>query len=78
MNPDPADAGRPPGGSERQPLDPLGDLNRAERRVTPAAPEDAAAPGLPGIHRWRGVYLLVLGSFLLWVVLLAVFGRIFA
>ena len=28
------------------------------------------ATGLPWLRTWRGVYLLVLGSFVLWVVLL--------
>jgi hypothetical protein len=35
-------------------------------------------PGLPGLHTWRAVYALVLGCFVLWVVLLAIFSRIFA
>ncbi len=26
--------------------------------------------GLPGLRTWRGVYLLVFGSFILWVLLL--------
>ena len=31
-------------------------------------------PGLPWLHRWRAVYLFVLGCFALWVALLVVFG----
>jgi hypothetical protein len=32
--------------------------------------EDPTATGLPVFHTWRGVYLFVLGSFVLWVALL--------
>jgi hypothetical protein len=39
---------------------------------------DAELPGLPGFHAWGGVYLFVFGWFVLVVVLLAVFGRIFS
>jgi hypothetical protein len=39
---------------------------------------DAEPPGLPGFHAWGGVYLFVFGWFVLVVVLLAVFGRIFS
>ena len=39
---------------------------------------DAEPPGLPGFRSWRGVYLFVLGWFVLVVVLLAVFSRIFS
>jgi hypothetical protein len=28
------------------------------------------ATGLPGLASWRGVYLFVIGSFILWVLLL--------
>ena len=38
----------------------------------------AEPPGLPGFHTWRGVYLFVFGCFVLVVVLLAVFARIFS
>jgi len=41
-------------------------------------PFDAEPPDLPGFHAWRGVYLFVFGWFILVVVLLAVFGRIFS
>jgi hypothetical protein len=34
--------------------------------------------GLPGFRSWRGVYLFVFGSFLVWVVLLAWLSRFFA
>jgi hypothetical protein len=34
--------------------------------------------GLPWFRTWRGVYLFVFGSFLVWVVLLAWLTRFFA
>jgi len=39
---------------------------------------DAEAPGVPGVRTWRGVYLLVLGWFVLVVILLAAFSRFFS
>ena len=39
---------------------------------------DAEPPDLPGFHAWRSVYLFVFGWFVLVVILLAVFGRIFS
>ena len=33
--------------------------------------------GLPGLKRWRSVYLVVVGSFILWVVLLTALARLF-
>jgi hypothetical protein len=46
----------------------------------PLSPDQRSteSPGLPGFHTWRGVYLFVFGWFVLVVVLLAVFGRIFS
>ncbi len=41
------------------------------RSSAPNPPEEPAGPGLPGFRTWRGVYLFVLGCFLLWVGLLA-------
>jgi len=41
-------------------------------------PDGDAPPGLPVLGSWRAVYWFVLGSFVLWVALLAVFSRIFA
>jgi hypothetical protein len=35
-------------------------------------------PGVPGFRTWRGVYLFVFVSFVLVVVLLALFSRVFA
>jgi len=42
-------------------------------------PEDgSAASGLPWPRTWRGVYLLALGSFALWVGLLTLLTRWFS
>ncbi len=37
-----------------------------------------AATGLPGLRSWRAVYLAVLGTFLLWIILLAALTRAFS
>ena len=39
---------------------------------------EAEPPGLPGVRTWRGVYLFVLGWFVLLVLLLTVFTRTFS
>jgi hypothetical protein len=39
---------------------------------------EAGDTGLPWFHTWRGVYLFVLGSFVLWVALLFALTRIFS
>ena len=36
------------------------------------------SPGVPGFRTWRGVYLFVFAFFVLVVVLLALFSRLFA
>ena len=41
-------------------------------------PTDDESPGVPGFGTWRGVYLFVFGWFVLVVVLLAIFSRVFA
>jgi len=46
--------------------------------LPPDQGSDAEPPDLPGFHAWRGVYLFVFGCFVLVVVLLAVFGRIYS
>jgi hypothetical protein len=38
---------------------------------------DNEATGLPGFKTWRGVYLFVLGTFVAWVVLLALLTGLF-
>ena len=40
------------------------------------APDEA--PGVPGFRTWRGVYLFVFAIFVLVVVLLTLFSRLFA
>ena len=35
-------------------------------------PTDDKETGLPGLRSWRAVYLFVLGSFVFWIILLAV------
>jgi hypothetical protein len=49
---------------------------RASPPPDPPAPPEAT-PGLPGLRTWRTVYAFVFGCFVLWVVLLAIFSRIF-
>jgi hypothetical protein len=39
---------------------------------------DAEPPGVPGFGTWRSVYLVVFGWFVLVVILLTVFTRIFS
>jgi len=50
--------------------------------VTPAPRPDerseAEPPGVPGFRTWGGVYLFVFGWFVLVVILLTVFTRIFS
>ena len=43
----------------------------------PPAPPDEAT-GLPGLRSWRAVYLFVLGTLLLWIVLLTALTRYFS
>ena len=40
--------------------------------------ENEAKTGLPGIDRWRGVYALVLGIFVLLVITMSVFEWMFS
>jgi hypothetical protein len=49
---------------------------RAPHPGGPAVADDAT--GLPWLRTWRRVYLFVLGCFVLWVLLLVIFGRLFA
>ena len=41
-------------------------------------PVDDETTGLPGLRTWRQVYVAVFVTFVLWVVLLAVLGRVFS
>ena len=46
---------------------------------SPTEPSDHdESPGVPGFRTWRGVYLFVFGGFVLVVILLAIFSRVFA
>ena len=46
---------------------------------TPSGPaQNNEATGLPWFHTWRGVYVFVFGSFVLWVALLFALTRIFS
>lgn len=42
----------------------------------PEPPEES--PGVPGFRSWRGVYLFVFVAFVLVVILLAIFSRVYA
>jgi hypothetical protein len=44
----------------------------------PEPATDDESPGVPGFRTWRGVYLFVFAFFILVVVLLALFSRLFA
>lgn len=46
--------------------------------VPPDRPSSDEPPGVPGFRTWRGVYLFVFGWFVVVVVLLAIFTRVFA
>ena len=48
------------------------------RPPSPDQRSDAELPGLPGFRTWRGVYLFVFGWFVVVVILLASFSRIFS
>ncbi len=39
---------------------------------------DDDAPGVPGFRTWRGVYLFVLAVFVLGVIALTIFSRVYA
>ena len=47
------------------------------RRSAAAAAGDEA-PGVPGFRTWRGVYAFVFGCFVLVVIALTLFARVFA
>ena len=51
---------------------------RADGPIEPVRPEQDEATGLAWVRTWRGVYLVVLGSFVLWVSLLALLTRMFS
>ena len=41
-------------------------------------PVDDEITGLPGLRTWRQVYAAVIVTFVLWVALLAVLGRVYS
>ena len=50
----------------------------APRAEPPGAAEsNENETGLPGLRNWSAVYVLVMGSFVLWVVLLFTLGALF-
>lgn len=44
----------------------------------PKQPDDPDSPGVPGFRTWRGVYLFVFAVFVLIVIGLTIFTRVFA
>jgi hypothetical protein len=48
------------------------------KRSSPEPSDHDESPDVPGFRTWRGVYLFVFGWFVLVVVLLAIFSRVFA
>ena len=48
------------------------------RATRPEERSETEPPEVPGFRTWRGVYLFVLGWFVLVVILLASFSRIFS
>lgn len=50
----------------------------AEQPPDDLPPADDADTGLPGLRTWRAVYVGVFTVFVLWVVLLAVFARLYS
>ena len=46
--------------------------------MKPIPQNDDNATGLPGLVRWRSVYLIVIGIAVLWIVLLTVLTRFFS
>lgn len=41
-------------------------------------PPDKDSPGVPGFRTWRGVYLFVFIAFVVMVLALAIFSRVYA
>ena len=51
---------------------------RLDERTWAEGAEGAEPPEVPGFRTWRGVYLLVFGWFVLVVILLTLFTRLFS
>jgi len=45
---------------------------------SPEPSDQDESPGVPAFRTWRGVYLFVFGCFVVVVVLLAIFTRVYA
>jgi hypothetical protein len=60
-------------------MSPEDNTARTENASTgPAVENQNDSPGLPWFRTWRGVYLFTFGCFVLYVVLLTVFSRVFS
>ena len=57
-----------------------GPRNSRSTSADPGSPREVKddAPGVPGFRSWRSVYWFVFGSFVLMVVALALFSRVYA
>lgn len=53
-------------------------IDETKDRSAPLPPADDESPGVPGFRTWRGVYLFVFTVFVLVVVGLAIFSRVYA
>ncbi len=56
-------------------------MNVAPPKATPppaARPSPDDSPGVPGFRTWRGVYIFVFAAFVLGIVALTWFSRVFA
>jgi hypothetical protein len=42
------------------------------------ASRESEGPSLPLLHTWKGVYLFVLGTFVLWIALLIVLTKLYS
>ena len=53
---------------------------RCPRPMTsdPGRESDSDPPGVPGLHSWRSVYVFVFLAFLLVVIALTIFARVYA
>jgi len=54
------------------------DYHGAQRTVAPSQGDPDESTGLPWFRTWRGVYWFVIGCFVLYVGLLAIFSRAFS
>ena len=68
------------GGANRRKRVANEDHSKDEHRQTRATGDDPSSPltGLPLLHSWRTVYIVVMATFVLWVVLMTVLQRMFS